>query len=180
MFPGESVVALTGQTQSAEVTAPFQEAGYRTMTAAFHLLQDGTIKYEIKLTGELSTNPLSFGEESPEYGTLVMEGGNAQHHQHMFCARLDMAVDDQEGGKGLYVSEVTCCAVLCHAVLCCGVLCCAVPCCATLCRAVLRCAVPCCAVPCCALPCHAVLSCPVPCHAMLSCSCQTGCMQLYA
>ncbi len=99
------------------------------MTAACPVLQDGTIKYEIKLTGELSTNPLSFGEESPEYGTLVMEGVNAQHHQHMFCARLDMAVDDQEGGKGLYVSEV--------AVLCCAVLCCAVPCCATLCHAVL-------------------------------------------
>ena len=92
------------------------------MTAACPVLQDGTIKYEIKLTGELSTNPLSFGEESPEYGTLVMEGVNAQHHQHMFCARLDMAVDDQEGGKGLYVSEV---AVLCCAVLCCAVLCCA-------------------------------------------------------
>jgi len=104
------------------------------MTAACPVLQDGTIKYEIKLTGELSTNPLSFGEESPEYGTLVMEGVNAQHHQHMFCARLDMAVDDQEGGKGLYVSEV---AVLCCAVLCCAVLCCAVPCCATLCHAVL-------------------------------------------
>ena len=132
MFPGESVVALTGQTQSAEVTAPFQEAGYRTMTAAFHLLQDGTIKYEIKLTGELSTNPLSFGEESPEYGTLVMEGVNAQHHQHMFCARLDMAVDDQEGGKGLYVSEVTCCAALCCAVVCIPVACCAMPCCAKL------------------------------------------------
>ena len=77
--------------------------------------QDGTIKYEIKLTGELSTNPLSFGEESPEYGTLVMEGVNAQHHQHMFCARLDMAVDDEEGGKGLYVSEVRSlkCVMLC-------------------------------------------------------------------
>ena len=79
-------------------------------------MQDGTIKYEIKLTGELSTNALSFGEESPEYGTLVMEGVNAQHHQHMFCARLDMAVDDEEGGKGLYVSEVIdsqlCCKVV--------------------------------------------------------------------
>lgn len=29
-----------------------------------------------------------------------------QVHQHMFCARLDMAVDDAEGGKGLSVSEV--------------------------------------------------------------------------
>ena len=79
-------------------------------------MQDGTIKYEIKLTGELSTNALILGEEAPEYGTLVMEGVNAQHHQHMFCARLDMAVDDEEGGKGLYVSEVTTCLKVCHAV----------------------------------------------------------------
>ncbi len=130
----------------AEMTASAQRRGYRIMKSAFPVLQDGTIKYEIKLTGELSTNPLSFGEESPEYGTLVMEGVNAQHHQHMFCARLDMAVDDQEGGKGLYVSEVTCCAVLCCAVLPCAVPCCAVPCRAVLCRAV-----PCCAVLCCAM-----------------------------
>ena len=70
-------------------------------------MQDATIKHEIKLTGMLSTNALSFGETAPEFGTLVVEGVNAQNHQHMFCARLDMAVDDDEGGKGLYVSEVT-------------------------------------------------------------------------
>jgi hypothetical protein len=29
-----------------------------------------------------------------------------QVHQHMFCARLDLAVDDHDGGKGLLVSEV--------------------------------------------------------------------------
>ncbi len=73
-------------------------------------LQDGTISYEIKLTGELSTNMLSPGEEMPEHGTLVGEGVNAQHHQHMFCARLDLAVDDPQGGKGLVVTEVRCCA----------------------------------------------------------------------
>ncbi|KAA6416614.1 MAG: Cu2+-containing amine oxidase [Trebouxia sp. A1-2] len=72
----------------------------------WYFYQDGTIKHEIKLTGMLSTNALSFGETAPEYGTLVVEGVNAQNHQHMFCARLDMAVDDDEGGKGLYVSEM--------------------------------------------------------------------------
>jgi hypothetical protein len=30
-----------------------------------------------------------------------------QHHQHLFCARLDLAVDDPAGGKGLVVSEVS-------------------------------------------------------------------------
>jgi primary-amine oxidase len=71
------------------------------------LPQDGTVSYEIKLTGELSTNMLSPGEDMPEHGTLVGEGINAQHHQHMFCARLDPAVDDRQGGKGLVVTEVS-------------------------------------------------------------------------
>ena len=79
-------------------------------STAINLLQDGTIKYEIKLTGELSTN-LPNPEEgalSP-YGTMVLPGVNAQHHQHMFCARLDMAVDDAEGGRNLLVTEVGSC-----------------------------------------------------------------------
>ena len=37
----------------------------------FKHIQDGTIEYEVKLTGELSTNALSPGETKPEYGTLV-------------------------------------------------------------------------------------------------------------
>ncbi|MEW5306570.1 MAG: hypothetical protein WDW36_009026 [Sanguina aurantia] len=73
----------------------------------WYLYQDGTIGHEIKLTGELSTNMLSPGEGSDsEFGTMVGPGVNAQHHQHMFCARLDMAVDDHSGGAGLVVSEV--------------------------------------------------------------------------
>jgi primary-amine oxidase len=55
----------------------------------WYLLQDGTIEYEIKLTGMLSTSLPSAGTRS----TLVAPGVNAQVHQHMFCARLDMAVD---------------------------------------------------------------------------------------
>ena len=31
----------------------------------------------------------------------------AAYHQHLFCARLDLALDDPEGGKGLVVSEVS-------------------------------------------------------------------------
>ena len=46
------------------------------------------------------------GEEKPGWGTYVGDRINSQHHQHMFCARLDLAVDDDEGGKGLQVSEV--------------------------------------------------------------------------
>ena len=40
-------------------------------------------------------------------GTLVAPHVVAAFHQHLFCARLDMAVDDAEGGKGLVVSEVS-------------------------------------------------------------------------
>jgi primary-amine oxidase len=71
------------------------------------LYQDGTIDFQIKLTGELSTNVMSPGEEHPEYGILVMPGVNAQHHQHLFCARIDPAIDDAAGGADLVVSEVS-------------------------------------------------------------------------
>ena len=40
--------------------------------------QDGSIEYEIKLTGELSTNQLSQGEMEPQHGVLVAPGVNAQ------------------------------------------------------------------------------------------------------
>uniref|UniRef100_A0A7S2YK36 Amine oxidase n=2 Tax=Entomoneis paludosa TaxID=265537 RepID=A0A7S2YK36_9STRA len=62
----------------------------------------GEIEYEIRLSGELSTNALSAGEDTPQHGVLVAPGVNAQIHQHMFCARLDMAVD----GTDNTVSEI--------------------------------------------------------------------------
>jgi primary-amine oxidase len=66
------------------------------------LKQDGCIDFQIKLSGELSTNLLSEGEKSPSHGVMVVPGVNAQIHQHMFCARLDMAV----GSHKNTVSEV--------------------------------------------------------------------------
>lgn len=70
------------------------------------LKQDGSIEFDIKLSGELSTNLLSRDEEEnsnvPTHGTIVAPGVNAQVHQHMFCARLDMAID----GHKNTVSEV--------------------------------------------------------------------------
>ena len=63
----------------------------------WYFKQDGTIEFEVKLSGMLSTNNLSKGEREnggwPEHGVLVIDGVNAQMHQHMFCARIDMAVD---------------------------------------------------------------------------------------
>ena len=65
---------------------------------------DGTIDYEIRLSGELSTNLPSAGEDpnNPSHGFLCAPGVNSQVHQHMFCARIDMAVD---GDKNT-VSEI--------------------------------------------------------------------------
>jgi primary-amine oxidase len=62
----------------------------------WHLRQDGCIDFKIKLSGELSTNLLSEGEEAPSHGVMVAPNVNAQIHQHMFCARLDMAVDSHK------------------------------------------------------------------------------------
>jgi primary-amine oxidase len=61
----------------------------------WRLKLDGSIDYEIRLTGELSTNLPSAGEDQnqPGHGNLVAPGVNSQVHQHMFCARLDMGVD---------------------------------------------------------------------------------------
>ena len=51
----------------------------------WYFLQDGTIEFEMKLSGELSTNMLSPAERAnggiPDYGTLVAPGVNAQIHQ---------------------------------------------------------------------------------------------------
>lgn len=70
-------------------------------------MQDGSIQYEVKLTGCLSTSILSEGEGmDPTHGTLIGPHLNAQLHQHYFCVRLDMAVDDPDGGAALTISEV--------------------------------------------------------------------------
>jgi len=53
---------------------------------------DGTIQLEVKLTGIMSTQALSPGQ-LPEYGALVAPELAAPFHQHLFCARLDLAVD---------------------------------------------------------------------------------------
>ena len=58
----------------------------------WYLHTDGTIEYEVKLTGVISTGAVAPGTR-PEHGTLVAPGLYGPHHQHFFCVRLDMAVD---------------------------------------------------------------------------------------
>jgi primary-amine oxidase len=58
----------------------------------WYLYTDGTIEYEVKLTGVISTGAIAPGER-PKHGTMVAPGLYGPHHQHFFCVRLDMAVD---------------------------------------------------------------------------------------
>ena len=58
----------------------------------WYFYQDGTIECEIKLTGIIQTAYLAPGESSPFLGRAAPELAG-QHHQHMFCVRIDPAVD---------------------------------------------------------------------------------------
>jgi primary-amine oxidase len=63
----------------------------------WYFYQDGTIQYEVKLTGILLCAALA---DTPKYGTLVAPELNALNHQHFFCMRLDFDIDGT--GNSLY------------------------------------------------------------------------------
>ncbi len=56
----------------------------------FHI--DGSIEFEVKATGIINTVGCVPGQKN-KYGREVSPGVMGQIHQHIFCARLDMAVD---------------------------------------------------------------------------------------
>jgi primary-amine oxidase len=60
----------------------------------WYLYTDGTIQYEVKLSGVLSTGALAEGEQ-PKHGVVVAPGLYGPHHQHFFNVRLDMQVDGE-------------------------------------------------------------------------------------
>ena len=59
----------------------------------FHL--DGTMEFELKATGIINTVAGAPGTKD-KYATEVAPGVFGQIHQHVFCARLDLAVDGDE------------------------------------------------------------------------------------
>jgi len=61
----------------------------------WYLYQDGTIAFEVKLTGVLSTGAVAPGQR-PAHGVLVAPQLNAMVHQHYFNVRLDLDVDGRE------------------------------------------------------------------------------------
>ncbi|KAF2275509.1 copper amine oxidase [Westerdykella ornata] len=58
----------------------------------FYFGQDASIHYEVRATGILSTAPIDIGGKVP-YGTVVAPGILAPYHQHLFCLRIDPALD---------------------------------------------------------------------------------------
>lgn len=58
----------------------------------WYFYQDGTIQFEVKLTGIMSTGAVPPGEK-PKYGQLVAPQLYAPIHQHIFCIRMDMMID---------------------------------------------------------------------------------------
>ncbi|KAK0633997.1 copper amine oxidase [Immersiella caudata] len=58
----------------------------------FYFGQDASIHYEVRATGILSTAPISLSGSVP-YGTTVAPGVLAPYHQHLFCLRINPAVD---------------------------------------------------------------------------------------
>ena len=58
----------------------------------WYLHADGSITYEVKLTGVVATGAVAAGG-APRTGTLVAPGLHGPHHLHFFNVRLDVAVD---------------------------------------------------------------------------------------
>ncbi|KAH8145765.1 uncharacterized protein LAJ45_10242 [Morchella importuna] len=62
---------------------------------AYQFDQAGGISLETRATGVVSTVPIDFGKTSP-WGNIVSPGVLAQNHQHLFCVRIDPAIDGYE------------------------------------------------------------------------------------
>jgi len=69
----------------------------------WYLYQDGTIQFEIKLTGIIAPAAITPGAQ-PVSGTLIAPGLYGPHHQHYFNVRLDMMVDGLQNSA----AEVNC------------------------------------------------------------------------
>lgn len=65
----------------------------------WYFYQDGTIEFEAKLTGIVFATAQLDGTLNP-HASQIAQGLAAPYHQHLFCARLDMAVD---GGRNSVV-----------------------------------------------------------------------------
>ncbi len=58
----------------------------------WYMYQDGTIEFQVKLTGIVNNMAVAPGE-IPKYGSLIAPQVGGHIHQHFFNVRLDMSVD---------------------------------------------------------------------------------------
>jgi primary-amine oxidase len=100
------VDALTGKTevrrQRRMVISSIATVGNYEYGFYWYLYLDGSIQLEVKLTGILSTQAFDPAGPPPAHSTVIAPGLASPHHQHLFCARLDVDVD----GPGNEVHEV--------------------------------------------------------------------------
>ncbi|KAJ0313291.1 hypothetical protein COL516b_000223 [Colletotrichum fioriniae] len=68
----------------------------------FYFQQDASIFYEVRATGIMSTAPIDLDTKVP-WGTIVAPGVLAPYHQHIFCLRIDPAIDGPQ--NSLVVEE---------------------------------------------------------------------------
>ncbi|MFD1713344.1 primary-amine oxidase [Amnibacterium flavum] len=87
LFTGEENV----RRQRRLVISFFTTVGNYDYGFYWYLYLDGTIECEAKLTGFLFTS--AYPEEGSQFATNIAPGLGAPYHQHLFCARLDMAID---------------------------------------------------------------------------------------
>ncbi len=74
------------------VISSISTVGNYEYASYWYLYQTGTIEFEMKATGIINTVACEPGKPA-KYGVEVAPGVVGQIHQHLFCARLDMAVD---------------------------------------------------------------------------------------
>lgn len=65
----------------------------------------------MKLTGILSTSVHEEAEKLVPHGISVAPGVVASNHQHLFCVRIDPAVDDPNGETSHIHMECSVCIV---------------------------------------------------------------------
>ena len=68
---------------------------------AYKFDQSGGITVETRATGIVSVVSIDAGKTSP-YGNVVSPGALAQNHQHIFCIRIDPAID---GAQNTVIQE---------------------------------------------------------------------------
>lgn len=76
------------------VISSFSTVGNYDYGFFWYLHTDGSISYEVKLTGIVSAGAVASGA-TPQFGTVVAQGVYGPNHQHVFNVRLDMAVDGE-------------------------------------------------------------------------------------